>query len=611
MQKRTVLAALVLGLVLGGGLLALRRMGGDPPAAPAATEPAPGAAAPAVVSPSVAMASWPSAAQEADPDGGTIDGRVINGVSHDGVPDAELTFVGDDGVSTFRTSRDGSFVLAPAVTGNFVLAAITAPGFLPYAPQVGFSAARLALAHGHPVHGITLLLYPAVDYDGIVVDARGAPVADVRVRLLGSPGEQVMENLPEWKTGRDGRFTFQADDHAVLEASRGALRGWAQIDRSVRIMKQLTIHLGHPPPNNATISGRVRDAGGAPLADAVVRAAPSAYYSTAPAAVATTGPDGRFTLAGVARAAYDVSADAADHLRGVRTNVTGGSRDVELALEAGLSLAGQVVDRRGEPVPSFTLLVQRRAGLARAPFATVSVIDPQGRFDVRVAQGDYDLIVTAPDQARTAVQAAAGASDVRIVVGSGATLRGTVISRDDRMPIADAFVGPETADDSPNPRTALPVTSTRVDGTFELTGIAAGRLAIRVHAHGYAPKIEDLPEASDGAEIGPITIELTRRDLSPARDPDLSGIGVHVIFEGDALRIVAVLPSSGAVDAGLDAGDLIVSVDDLPVATLGVDGAVARLRGPSGTSVSLMVRRGGRDSRRSVERRKLHGALDR
>ncbi|HEX7840627.1 MAG TPA: carboxypeptidase regulatory-like domain-containing protein [Kofleriaceae bacterium] len=608
MQKRMVLAALVLVLVLGGGLLALQRTGSDPPAAPAAaTESVPQPAAPAVAPPPPAVASRPSAVLDADPDGGTIDGRVINGVSHEGVPDAELTFVGDDGVSTFRTSRDGSFVLAPAVTGSFVLAAITAPGFLPYAHQVGVSAARLALAHGHPVHGVTLLLYPAVGYDGIVVDARGAPVADVRVRVLAPPGEQVMENPPEWKTGRDGHFTFQADDHAVLEASRGVLRGWAEIDRSVRIMKQLTIHLGYPPPHNATISGRVRDVRGAPLADAVVRAAPSAYLSTAPAVVATTGSDGRFTLAGVDRAAYDVSADAADHLRGVRTNIAGGSRDIELVLDAGLPLAGQVVDRRGEPVPSFTLIVQRRAGLARAPVETVSVIDPQGRFGVRVATGDYDLIATAPDQPRTAVPAVAGATDVRIVVGSGVTLRGTVISSDDRTPIADAFVGPETADGGPNTPTALPVTSTRADGTFELTGIAAGPLAIRAFGRGYAPKIEELPEASDGAAIGPITIELARRDPPPARDRDISGIGVNVIPEGHALRVVAVLPNSGAVDAGLDAGDLIVSVDDLPVATLGVDGSIARLRGPPGTSVTLTVRRDGHDSRRSVARRKLQG----
>jgi len=57
----------------------------------------------------------------------------------------------------------------------------------------------------------------------------------VRVRLLSPPGEPVLESGPEWKTGSDGRFTFQAAAGAVLEASRGALRGWAHVDRNVLI----------------------------------------------------------------------------------------------------------------------------------------------------------------------------------------------------------------------------------------------------------------------------------------------------------------------------------------------------------------------------------------
>jgi hypothetical protein len=426
-------------------------------------------------------------------------------------------------------------------------------------------------------------------------------------RLLPSPPRVAIRETASHIIQRPVIAADGLADHAVLEATRGALRGWAQIDRGTVIRKQLTIHLGHPPPYDATITGRVRDVGGGPLGDAVVRAAPSAYYSTAPTVVATTGSGGRFTIAGVDRAAYDVSADAADHLAGVRAHVSGGSRNVELVLDAGLPLAGQVVDRRGEPVPSFTLTVQRREGRARALVETVAVVDPQGRFGVRVARGDYDLVASVPDQVRAAVHAAAGATDVRIVIGTGVTLRGRVISSDDGTPIGGAFVGPETADSSLKSQAALPVASTRADGTFELTGMAAGPIALEVRARGYAPAREQLPDAGDGAAIGPITIELTSGGPFGTRGPDIAGIGVNVISEGEVLRVVAVLPNSGAVDAGLGAGDLIISVDDQPVSTLGVDGAIARLRGPPGTSVTLTVRRDGHDSRRSVERRRLPG----
>jgi hypothetical protein len=274
-------------------------------------------------------------------------------------------------------------------------------------------------------------------------------------------------------------------------------------------------------------------------------------------------------------------------------------------LDAGLPLAGQVVDRRGEYVPTFTLNVQRRVGLARAPVAAVSVIDPQGRFTMRVAAGDYDLLASAPGQGRTAMRAAAGATDVRLVLGNGATLRGKVVSSEDGAPIGDAFVGPQTADGSLKTQ-ALPVTATRPDGTFELTGII-GPVALRVGAGGYSPKLEEIPETTDGAALGPITIALTVGGPLAFRGPDISGIGVQVIPQGDALRVVAVLPNSGAIDAGLDAGDLIISVDDVAVATLGANDAIAKLRGPPGTSVTLTVRRDGHSSRRSVERRKLPG----
>lgn len=604
MKTRNATVLVVLAVVLGAGLVALQLASrarspestGVPPSAP------PVARAPA---PTATPARARSPVTASDGDGGTIDGRVIHGMTHEGVANAELTFVGDAGVSTFRTSSDGTFELTPAAAGSFVLTSITAPGFLPYS-----SRTRVTLSRGQAVHGVTLLLYPAVDYAGTVVDARGAPVPDARVHVLGPPGEPVLESPPEWKTGRDGRFTFQAADGAVLEASRGALRGWGHVDRSVLIMKTLTIQLGHAPPRDATIAGWVRDGGG-PVADAIVRAVPSAYYTTAPTVVATTGADGRFTLAGVERAPYDLSVEAADHLRLVRDEVRGGSRDVELVLDAGLPLAGQVVDKHGEPVPSFTLVVQRHDGLARAPGTTQALIDPQGRFALRVAKGDYDVIASAPEHKRTAVQATAGATDVRIVIDSGAIVRGRVIAKDDGSPVADAFVGVAVA--SPRPRSPLvvPWVATAGDGSFELEGLAPGAVSIEIRARGYALKVEELPAERDGARDA-LTIALVPGGPEVARgnplgvgsgNGELAGIGVQIAPTLDALRITYVMPGSGALDAGLSAGDLIVAVEGVPVSTLGAQAALANIRGPAGTSVMLTLRRDGRDTRLSVARR--------
>ena len=598
-------------LALGGAAWWLARAAHAPAAEPVATERKP--AAPAAAPPRVASrVRAPVEGDEAT--SGVIDGVVVDAVSHDGVASAELTFLGDSGASTFRTGSDGSFQLTPAGPEPLVLAAISAPGYLPYAPEP--RGVRVTLVRGHAAHGVTLTLVPAVDYDGLVVDAHGAPVAGARVRWLARPGtEPVLDReLGAWTTGRDGHFTFQAAEDAVLEASHGNLRGWAQVDRTVPVRKRLTIALAHATARDATITGHVRDTRGAPIAEALVSASQPAFGRGMLSVFATTGADGAFTLAGVDGTAYEVVAEAADHVSGQRSNVLGGSRNVELRLDPGLPLAGQVVDAHGAPVPQVSLLVRRRAGAARPVVATRSIIDPQGRFAVRVPRGDYELFASLHGAPRgVPTLAPAGATDVRIVLGGSATVRGRVVSSADHAPIAGATVGCEATDGDTDrfgrwrPTTAEPTTVTRADGSFELAGIATGPLALVITADGHYTRVEAAGTARDGALLGPLTIELTRTDPEDPRGTEMVGIGVSLSPDGDALRVMGVRSNSGAFEAGVYFLDRMVEIDGLPVASLGVDGAVARLRGVAGTTVTLTLRRDGRDVQVVVERRLLRG----
>src|SRR5262249_37217844 len=162
------------------------------------------------------------------------------------------------------------------------------------------------LAAGQTVRGITVFLFPALDYRGRVVDAHGAPVAGARIRLLGTPaGEQVIDKLEtEWTSDRDGPFTFHAADDAVLEAAHGAARG--RLDGNAAITHQLTIALGDAPPRDATITGHTVDSAGAALGDVLVRASPATRGpDTRATAFAISGPDGAFTLRGLDREVYD------------------------------------------------------------------------------------------------------------------------------------------------------------------------------------------------------------------------------------------------------------------------------------------------------------------
>lgn len=148
-------------------------------------------------------------------------------------------------------------------------------------------------------------------------------------------------------------------------------------------------------------------------------------------------------------------------------------------------------------------------------------------------------------------------------------------------------------------------TAIAVLGTFELTGIPAGPLSIMIGAGGYHPRIEAAMTAVDGATLGPSTIALTR--LADGEQPSLELVGVGMVLSADAesLRVERVIAGSGAEAAGIVAGDHVIAVDGISVMPLGVDGAIAKIRGVEGTTVSITLQRGAAAVPLVVQRRKL------
>ncbi|MFA6050496.1 MAG: S41 family peptidase [Candidatus Paceibacterota bacterium] len=71
----------------------------------------------------------------------------------------------------------------------------------------------------------------------------------------------------------------------------------------------------------------------------------------------------------------------------------------------------------------------------------------------------------------------------------------------------------------------------------------------------------------------------------------LQGIGAVLGLEEGVLTVVSVIKESPAERAGLQAGDSIVKVDEKLTKDLDVDQAVQLIRGPKGTSVTLLIHR--------------------
>ncbi len=84
---------------------------------------------------------------------------------------------------------------------------------------------------------------------------------------------------------------------------------------------------------------------------------------------------------------------------------------------------------------------------------------------------------------------------------------------------------------------------------------------------------------------------------------ELSGVGLQISInpETNNLEVVAPLAGSPAEKLGIKARDRILSIDGVDSATLTLDEAAARMRGLSGTKVSLLIQPYGQKTTRIVE----------
>jgi len=88
-------------------------------------------------------------------------------------------------------------------------------------------------------------------------------------------------------------------------------------------------------------------------------------------------------------------------------------------------------------------------------------------------------------------------------------------------------------------------------------------------------------------------------------DNRFSGVGTAVREVEDGLRIQTVYDDSPAQKAGLRIGDVVTAADGKPIAGLDEEKAVALIKGPEGTPVTLTIRRGKRTIKRRLTRARI------
>jgi carboxyl-terminal processing protease len=119
----------------------------------------------------------------------------------------------------------------------------------------------------------------------------------------------------------------------------------------------------------------------------------------------------------------------------------------------------------------------------------------------------------------------------------------------------------------------------------------------------YVEPVDDeklIRGAIDGmlASLDPHSAYLDGSDLQRLEtmiDGNYSGLGLSVVMEDGAVKIISPFRGSPAEEAGLKAGDYITHLDGNLIYGGDLDEAVSKMRGAAGTSIRLTIFRSGRD----------------
>ena len=86
------------------------------------------------------------------------------------------------------------------------------------------------------------------------------------------------------------------------------------------------------------------------------------------------------------------------------------------------------------------------------------------------------------------------------------------------------------------------------------------------------------------------------KDLQIGTKGEFGGLGIEITMEGGYIKVITPIDDTPAFKAGIEAGDLIVEIDNKSVQGMSLGEAVDLMRGKIGTSILLTIAREGNNS---------------
>lgn len=158
------------------------------------------------------------------------------------------------------------------------------------------------------------------------------------------------------------------------------------------------------------------------------------------------------------------------------------------------------------------------------------------------------------------------------------------------------------------PTVALGAPENEAEGDLPVADIQTFAEVFERIKRAYVDEVDDsilLRNAMRGmlGELDPHSAYLTSEDFEALREStqgEFGGIGIEVGMQEGQLTVIAPIDDTPAAEAGLQARDTILRIDDEPTDRLSLEEAVTLMRGEPGTEIELTILRDGESSPRTV-----------
>jgi protocatechuate 3,4-dioxygenase beta subunit len=435
---------------------------------------------------------------------------------------------------------------------------------------------------------VLLTLTAPIDIVGRVVDDTGAPVTSFRVNASpegernpwGRGGGEVQATVED----AEGRFTLSGARPGAWTLDAEA-SGHGSLSPEVRVEIPQTEPVLLVLPRGATVSGRVVDPLGAPVANARVRRATGEERWWGRGGV-ETDELGAFELTDLSPRAYELTADHEDWAKSLPQLLELAPADavegLVLTLREGATITGQVLDERGEPLPGQGIHWGTGAANPGMAFGSEDELlsDADGRFVLeRVDPGEVTVVATLSREAMEEMMREAEDESAffdvmskmktaKVEVPDGGTAH-VVLGATPRVPVR--LFGTVTAGGAPvaggrviaiaeggSLMKGMKMSPTDDDGAYEVTLDRPGNFRLLVGLRG-SPSEFDLEHFETIPEVDELRLDLEVPMGSLAgivREPDgkpARGVEVYLTREDGTLRLADLGPGAD-VETGVDGG---------------------------------------------------------